>query len=34
MWMDASVLLIKGNKIYTGGNMEPKCRSETEGKAI
>ena len=30
----ASVLLRRGNKILTGGNMEKKCRSETEGKAI
>ena len=33
MWMDASVLLIKGNKILTGGNVETKCGAETEGKA-
>ena len=29
-----SVLLRKGNKILTGANMETKCGSETEGKAI
>jgi hypothetical protein len=28
------VLLRKMNKILTGANMEPNCRSETEGKAI
>jgi hypothetical protein len=32
--MDASVLLRKGNKILTGGNMETKCGAETEGKVI
>jgi hypothetical protein len=32
--MDASVLLRRGNKILTGGNMETKCGAETEGKAI
>jgi hypothetical protein len=32
--MDASVLLRKGNKILTGGNMETKCRAENEGKTI
>ena len=31
---DASMLLRRGNKILTGGNMETKCRAETEGKAI
>jgi hypothetical protein len=30
--MGASVL-IKGNKILTGANMETKCKAETEGKA-
>jgi hypothetical protein len=25
--------LYKGNKIFTGGNMETKCGAETEGKA-
>ena len=30
----ASVLLIKGNKILMGTNMETKCRAESEGKAI
>jgi hypothetical protein len=30
----ASVLLRRGNKILTGGNMETKCGAETEGKAI
>jgi hypothetical protein len=28
--MDVSVLLRRGNKILTGGNMETKCRVETE----
>jgi hypothetical protein len=32
--VDASVPLTKGSKIYTGANMETKCRAETEGKAI
>ena len=32
--MDASVILRKGNKILTGGNMGTKCEAETEGKAI
>ena len=32
--VDASVLLRRGNKILTGGNMETKCGAETEGKAI
>jgi hypothetical protein len=32
--VDASVLLRKGNKILTEGNMETKCGAETEGKAI
>jgi hypothetical protein len=32
--MDTSVLLIKGNNILTGANMEIKCGAETEGKAI
>ena len=32
--VDASVLLRRGNKIFTGGNMETKCGAETEGKAI
>jgi hypothetical protein len=31
--VDASVLLRKGNKILTEGNMETKCGAETEGKA-
>jgi hypothetical protein len=31
--VDVSVLLRRGNKILTGGNMETKCESETEGKA-
>ena len=30
----ASVLLRRGNKILTGGNMETKYAEETEGKAI
>ena len=32
--MDASVLLRRGNKILTGGNMGTKCEAETEGKTI
>jgi hypothetical protein len=32
--VDASVLLRKVNQIVTGGNMETKCGSETERKAI
>ena len=32
--VDASVLLRRGNKILTEGNMETKCGAETEGKAI
>jgi hypothetical protein len=32
--VDASLLLRRGNKILTGGNMETKCGAETEGKAI
>jgi hypothetical protein len=32
--VDASVLLRRENKILVGGNMETKCESETEGKAI
>jgi hypothetical protein len=32
--VDASVLLRRENKILTKGNMETKCRAETEGKAI
>jgi hypothetical protein len=32
--VDASVLLRRGNKILTGGNLETKCGAETEGKAI
>ena len=30
----ASVVLRRGNKIFTGANMETKYRIETEGKAI
>ena len=30
----ASVLLRRGKKIFTGGNIEKKCGAETEGKAI
>jgi hypothetical protein len=30
----ASALLRKGNKIFTGGNAETKCETETEEKAI
>ena len=29
-----SVLLIRGNKIPMGSNMETKCEAETEGKVI
>jgi hypothetical protein len=32
--MGASVLLRRGNKILTGGNMETKFGAEPEGKAI
>ena len=32
--VDASVLLRSVNKILTGGNMETKCGTEAEGKAI
>jgi hypothetical protein len=32
--VDASVLLRRGNKIFTGVNMETKCGAETEGKTI
>jgi hypothetical protein len=32
--VDTSVLLRRGNKIFTGGNMDTKCGPETEGKAI
>ena len=32
--VDASVFFRKGNKIIKEGNMEAKCRAETEGKAI
>jgi len=32
--MDASVLLRKGNKILTGGNIGTKSGAEKEGKAI
>jgi hypothetical protein len=32
--VDASVLLRRGNKILTGGNMETKYGAETEGNAI
>jgi hypothetical protein len=31
--VDASMLLRRENKIFTGGNMETKCGAETEGKA-
>ena len=31
---DASVLLIRENKILMGGNMETKCSAETKGNAI
>ena len=29
-----SVLLRRGNKMFKGENMETKCRTDTEGKAI
>jgi hypothetical protein len=32
--VDASVLLRRGYKIFTGGNMETKYGADTEGKAI
>ena len=32
--VDASVLLGRGNKMLTGGNMETKFGAEPEGKAI
>jgi hypothetical protein len=32
--VDASVLFRTRNKILMGGNIETKCRAETEGKAI
>jgi hypothetical protein len=32
--VDALVLLRRGNTIFTGGNMETKCGSETKRKAI
>jgi hypothetical protein len=32
--VDASVLLRRGNKILTRGNIETNCGAETEGKAI
>jgi hypothetical protein len=32
--MAVSVFLKRGNKILMGGNMERKCRAQTEGKAI
>ena len=32
--VDALVLLKKGDKIFTGGNMEAKYGAETEGKII
>jgi len=32
--VDASVLLNRRNKILTGGNMESKCGTKTEGKVI
>jgi hypothetical protein len=30
----ASVILSRGNKIFTGANTETKCGAETEGQAI
>jgi hypothetical protein len=32
--VDASVLLRGENKIFTGENMKPKCKAETERKVI
>ena len=32
--VDASVLLRRGNKIFTGGNTKTNCGAETEEKAI
>jgi hypothetical protein len=32
--VDASVLLKRGDKILSGGNMERKCGAETEGKTF
>jgi hypothetical protein len=32
--VDASILLKRGNKILTEANMETKCGTETEGKAM
>ena len=32
--VNASVLLRRVNKLLTGGNIQAKCGSETEGKAI
>ena len=32
--VEASVLLRRGTKILTGGNMQTKCEAETERKAI
>jgi hypothetical protein len=32
--VDASVLLRRGNKILSGGNMESNCGAETEGEVI
>jgi hypothetical protein len=32
--VDASLLLRRVNKIFTGGNTETKCGAKTEGKAI
>jgi hypothetical protein len=32
--VEASVLLRRGNKIVTGGNIETNCGAKTEGKAI
>jgi hypothetical protein len=34
MWMYASVLFRRVNKILTGGDMETKCGAATKGKAI
>jgi hypothetical protein len=32
--VDVSVLLRRGNKTHTGGNMKTNCGAETEGKTI
>jgi hypothetical protein len=32
--VDASVLLRRGNRIFSGGNTGTKCEAETEGNTI